>query len=52
MKQSLDFQDSKLSKSAYEDLFNQIDLDYEQNQEALFITDTADLIAFDNEQTF
>jgi hypothetical protein len=39
-------------KDAYEDLFDQNDLDYEQPQEALFITDTANLIAINNENNF
>jgi hypothetical protein len=39
-----------MSKDAYEDLFDQNNLDYEQPQEALFIT--ADLIAIDNENNF
>jgi hypothetical protein len=48
IKQSLFFQDSEMSKNAYEDLFDLNDLDYKQPQEALFITDKADLIAIDN----
>jgi hypothetical protein len=45
IKQSLNFQKSMISKTAYEELFDQNDLDYEQPQEALFTTETADLIA-------
>jgi hypothetical protein len=41
-----------MSKTTYEDLFDQNDLYYEQPQEAFFITDTADLIAIDNENNF
>ncbi len=52
IKQSLNFQDSEISKSAYEELFDQNHLDYEQPQEALFMADTADLFAINNENNF
>jgi hypothetical protein len=51
-KTSVNFQDSHLSKSTYEDLFDQDNLDYKQIQEALFITHTADLIIIANECNF
>jgi hypothetical protein len=52
IKQSINFQDSSLSISTYEDLVDQDNLDPKQIQEALFITDTADLIAIDNLRNF
>jgi hypothetical protein len=52
IKQSLNFLDSRFSKSIYEDLFDQDNLDHKRIQEALFITDTADLIPIDNECNF
>jgi hypothetical protein len=52
IKQSLNIQNFQILKSTYEDLFEHDNLDHEQIQEALFITDTADLIAIDNEQNF
>ena len=50
IKQSLSFQNSKINM--YNDLFDQDNLDYPKIQEALFITDTADLIAIDSERNF
>jgi hypothetical protein len=52
IKQSFNFQEFMISKTTYEELFDQDDLDYKQPQEAVFITDTADLIAIDNENNF
>ena len=52
IKQPLFFQEPMMSRANYEDLFDQNDLDYEQPSEALFITDTADLIAIDNNNNF
>jgi hypothetical protein len=52
IKQSLFFQDFGLWKSTYEDLFDQDNLDHEQIQDDLFITDTADLITIKNDRNF
>jgi hypothetical protein len=52
IKQFLNFQDSQILKSTYEDFFDHNNLDHEQTQEALFSTDTADLIAINNDWNF
>ncbi len=52
IKQSLNFQDSYLSKSIDENLFEKDNMDYEQIQQAVCNTDTADLITIDNKQNF
>ena len=50
--QSLKFQELHLSKTNYEDIFDQEDLDHPQIPEALFITDTTDMIAIDDDRNF
>ena len=50
--QSLKFQELQLSKANYEDIFDQKDLDHPQIPEALFITDTTDMIAIDDDRNF
>lgn len=47
IKHSLNFQDQHLSRSTFDDMFDQNHLDHPQIQEALFITDNSDLIAID-----
>jgi hypothetical protein len=48
IKETLNFQDYSLSKSKYEDLFEQEQLDHAQVQKALYINNTVHLIAINN----
>ena len=48
---SLQFQETLLSKANYDELFDN-ELKFPQHQEALFVTDSTDLIAIDDDQNF
>jgi hypothetical protein len=48
---SLKFQESSLSKANYDELFDD-ELNFPQHQEALFVTDSTDLIAIDHDKKF
>ena len=48
---SLKFQESSLSKTNYDELFDN-ELNFPQHQEALFVTDSTDLIAIDDDKNF
>jgi hypothetical protein len=48
---SLKFQEASLSKANHDELFDN-DLKFPQHQEALFVTDSTDLIAIDDDKIF
>jgi hypothetical protein len=48
---SLKFHDASLSKANYGEIFDN-DLNFPQHQEALFVTDSTDLIAIDDDRNF
>ncbi len=52
IKKSLNFQDYLITKSNYQDLFDQDHLDYPQFQKELIITDTSNLITINNRLNF
>jgi hypothetical protein len=48
---TLKFQDASLSKANYDEIFDN-ELKFLQHQEALFVTDSTDLIAIDDDRNF
>ena len=51
IKHSLQFQESSLTKAKYDEIFD-TELNFPQHQEALFVTDSTDLIAIDDDKNF